>query len=149
MFKVEVVKGFLSPFWILFCLGLGVSLQERSALAKTEPALRGLEFVRLAIARSTQIKRGGVIQLQASVRNAGVVPAVGQLVGKMDGQPGEEFRRQIELEAGEHKNFDLHLRISANTTNTPINVTVILSAIENGREVVLQRRNDPDRKSVV
>ena len=148
MFKVEVVKGFLSPFWILFCLGLGVSLQEQSALAKTEPALRGLEFVRLAIARSTQIKRGGVIQLQASVRNAGVVPAVGQLVGKMDGQPGEEYRRQIELAAGEHKDFDLHLRISANTTNTPINVTVILSAIENGREVVLQRRNDPLSKTL-
>ncbi len=142
MLKVDNARGFLPSSLVLFCVFLVGLTQEQSGLARTEPAARGLELVRLAKTPVTRIKKGGSIALVASVRNAGSNPAVAQIVGKITGQPGEEDRRQIELAPGEHKDFDLHLRLSPNSANYPINVTVTLNAIENGREIVLQKGDE-------
>ncbi len=128
--------------WVLFGFCLAWCTFETTARA--EPAVRaGLEFIRLSRSPVTRIKKGGMIALQASVRNSGKVPAVGQLVGRLAGQSGEEDRRQIELAPGEEKSFDLHIRVSAKTTTSPISVIVTLNAIENGREIMLKKGDEP------
>lgn len=136
-------NGFM-PGLILFAILIGWSTSEVAANANAEPtAPAGLEFFRLSKAPVTRIKKGGMIALQASVRNSGKVPAVGQLVGRLAGQSGEEDRRQIELAPGEEKEFDLHIRISPKTNTSPISVIVTLNAIENGREVMLKKGDEP------
>lgn len=128
--------------WIIFCVCFGSCIFETTVNAETA-ARAGLEFIRLSRAPVTRIKKGGMIALQASVKNSGKVHAVGQLVGRLAGQSGEEDRQQIELAPGEEKSFDMHLRVTAKTTTSPIRVIVTLNVIENGREVMLTKGDDP------
>lgn len=138
---LRFANGFLQC-WILIAIFFGWS--TCGGAARAEPAvLAGLEFVRLSKAPVTRIKKGGMIALQASVRNSGRVAAIGQLVGRLVGQSGEEDRRQIELGPGEEKDFDLRIRVSPKTTTSPISVSVTLNAIENGREVMLKKGDEP------
>jgi len=65
------------------------------------------------------------------------------LVGKLAGQTGEEDSRRIELGAGEYKDFEIQVRVTQLTEGPKVTVIVTLNAIENGREIMLQRGDEP------
>ena len=130
----------------LLVLSVCLQLQAAEPFQASKPESRrqgGLELVQINRVPWTRIRKGGFFSLKALVRNAGSAPAVGQLVGRIAGQTGEEDRRQIELAAGEQRDFDLRLRISADFKNARVDAIVTLNAIENGREVLLQKGDEP------
>ena len=144
MIQVAIVQQCVTS--CLLVLSVCLQLQAAEPFQASKPESRsqgGLELVQINRVPWTRIRKGGVFSLKAVVRNAGSAPAVGQLVGRIAGQTGEEDRRQIELAAGEQKDFDLRLRISADFKNAKVDAIVTLNAIENGREVLLQKGDEP------
>jgi len=144
MIQAAHVQSYLISCLVVLGICFHVQAGEQSTESQTASRVGGgLELVRIGRTPLTQIKKGGVFALRATVRNLGSTPALGQLVGRLSGQVGEEDRRHVELAAGEQKEFDLQLRISASFKNALANVIVTLNAIENGREVLLQQGDEP------
>ena len=144
MIQAANVQSYLISCLLVLGICFYVQAGEQSTESQTASRVGGgLELIRIVRTPLTQIKKGGVFALRATVRNLGSTPALGQLVGRLTGQVGEEDRRHIELAAGEQKEFDLQLRISASFKNALANAIVTLNAIENGREVLLQQGDEP------
>ncbi len=146
MLKASNIQGYVSCCLIVLVVCWKALATEQSV--SPNPESRGLVFVSLAKTTLTRIESGGVFALRAQVRNRGTEPAVGQLVGKLANQTGEEHRRQIELAPGEEKFFDLQIPITRNLTNPTVTAIVTLNAMENGREVMLQQGDQPISKSL-
>ena len=130
----RVPKYFLLCF-LLTCICHSASAQSTGPL--------GLELVRLARTSFTRVEKGGVLSLRATVRNTSNTPAIGYLVGKLAGQTGEEDNRRIELGAGESKDFDIQFRVSRKAEGPQVTAIVTLNVVENGREIMLQRGDEP------
>ncbi len=144
MLMVANIQGYLSCCLIVLGVCLETLAMEQSVSPKAESrAQGGLALVSLARTPMPRIESGGVFALRALIRNHSDKPAVGELVGKLVGQTGEEHRRQIGLGAWEEKAFDLQIRISRNLTNPTVTAVVNLNAIENGREILLQKGDEP------
>ena len=144
MFQVANIHWYMMCF-LLFCSFCFESVaMEPSELLGAESRKRSdLEFVQLTKTPLTRIESGGVFAVRALIHNTGSAPAVGQLVGKLAGQTGEEHRRQIELDAGEQRYFELRLRISPKLKSNDVTAIVTLNAIENGRDIMLQQGDEP------
>jgi hypothetical protein len=135
MLMVARVSNYFSIFFIVACICPFASAQTTNQI--------GLEFVRLTKTSFTRVEKGGVLSLRASVRNTSNEPAIGYLVGKLTGQTGEEDSRRIELKAGEYKDFEMQFRVSPKAEGPQVTAVVTLNVIENGREIMLQRGEEP------
>ena len=144
MIQVADIQRYSIICLLVLSICLGGYAGEQSTASQTESrGLGSLKLVKIARAPLNRIIKGGVFALRVSVRNTGSRPAIGQLVGRIAGQTGEEDRRQIELAGGEQRDFDLQLRLSASFKDTSVNAIITLNAIENGREVLLQQGDEP------
>ena len=111
MIQVANLQKYVTSCLLVLSVCLQLQAVEPTQSSKRESRTRGgLELVQIVRVPLSRIRKGGVFALKALVRNAGSAPTVGQLVGRIAGQTGEEDRRQIELAAGEQKDFDFVFR---------------------------------------
>ncbi|MEQ1827268.1 MAG: hypothetical protein ABL921_15030 [Pirellula sp.] len=103
----------------------------------------GLSFDSLTFAPQSRATPAGILTIRCAVSNPGSRTAIGYLVGRIDGQIGEEDRRRINLAGGEHKSVDIQIRLPKKLPEKPIDVTMTLNVMEDDREILVQNRDEP------
>jgi hypothetical protein len=120
-----------------------------SAPAANADAAQHLEFIGLGRAVHSRAQLGSIMTVTAAVRNTSDKALVAVLIGRISGQTGEEDRRKIVVPAKRDSVFDLNLRILSESSSAKVEAVVTLSVIENGREILLRKGDEPISRSLV
>ena len=102
----------------------------------------GMYLRSLTVTPLSRVTPGGVLSVRCVVVNSGNAPASGYLVGRIDGQVGEEDRRRVELGAGEQRSVDVQLRLSNTLPPTAVDITMTLNVMQGDREVLAHLDNE-------
>ncbi len=119
------------------------ALAQTESIRKPNESYEGFSISSLTISPQTRATPGGILVMRCIVNNSGKSPAAGYLVGRIDGQTGEEDRRRIELKAGEAKTYDMQLRLASVLPKPKVDVEVTLNVIQGDREVMVQKGDQP------
>ncbi len=98
---------------------------------------QGLTIVSLTVSPLSRVIPNAILPIRCEVKNNGDQPAVGYLVGRIQGQTGEEDRRRVELAAGEQKQFEVPLRLGSQLPSKSIEVLMTMNVMEGDKEVLL------------
>lgn len=112
-------------------------------------AARSLELTALTRAQQGRAQAGKMLALVARVHNSGDSPVQAELVGRVEGQVGEEDRRRIEVLPGREQAYELNVRVLPTYNKKFVEAIVTLNVIENGREIMVLRGDNPVSQSVL
>jgi hypothetical protein len=130
--------------WLCAVLLAAISVAGQAAQPTGESTTaKSIEFVGLARAPQSRAQVGKMLAVHAHVSNNGNRVAYAELVGRISGQTGEEDRRRVEVPPGRTQTYELNLRILPTYDKKLVEAVVTLNVIENGREIMVLRGDDP------
>ncbi len=101
-----------------------------------------LQLKSLTVTPLSRVTPGGTLSIRCLVSNSGSTTGVGYLVGRIEGQTGEEDRRRVELAAGEQRLVDVQLRLAKVLPKSAVDVVMTLNVLQGGREVLSESADD-------
>lgn len=115
----------------------------KAAAPKPTDNYEGLSIVAMTVTPQTRAVPNGVLIVRCEVSNSAKTAATGYLVGRIDGQTGEEDRRRIELAGGVTKTYDMQLRVASVIPKPTLEVVMTLNVMQGDREIMVQRGDQP------
>ncbi len=116
---------------------------QNESVRNPSDSYEGLSISALTISPYTRALPGGILVFRCEVVNSAKEPATGYLVGRINGQSGEEDRRRIEMAPGETKMYDMQMRLASVLPKSTVEVAVSLNVVQGGREVMVQKGDQP------
>ncbi len=125
---------------------LQTELRSEAAMANTTADAASdasnLQLKSLTVTPLSRVTPGGILSIRCLVSNSGSTTGVGYLVGRIEGQTGEEDRRRVELAAGEQRLVDVQLRLAKVLPKSAVDVVMTLNVLQGGREVLSQSTDE-------